>query len=285
MKNIRQICTVLLGTGALLLTGCAKDTDLSARYDDFMKYSYGEDYQFEFVDPDGNAINIDNYKLKFHDHSGRLHTEDVWIFPYSEVNDSETELSKKEYYDTQAEAVLITSIGNICKDEMEAKVVQPCFPSYEPDMINTGGDLDGAFMHLVSIPLFSWSEGAKEELSELRERLDPQTGWQVCRADLVSVAQNPEWYVAMTLDIDEGVDPAPFLAQMKEAEQRFLEEVQTPQNFAVFVSRKQNGKTERLYHSFYVFGEKIDAEKRLAENPGYQPLGEAREKQLAKKQS
>ena len=276
---------MILSAGALLLTGCAKDSDLSARYDDFMKYSYGEDYQFEFVDPDANVLDLDNYKLKFHDHSGRLRTEDVWIYPYSERDDSEKDLSKKEYYDIQTESVLINSIGNICKDEIEARVVQPCFPSYEPTAANIGGHLDGATMFLVSIPLCSWAESEKEELTELRERLDPQTGWQVCKADLKSVAQDPEWYVAINLTIDEGVDPAPFLAQMQEAEKRFLDEVQTPQNFAVFVSQKQNGKTELLLDSFYVFGEKVDAEQRLAEDPNYQPLGEAREKRRAKKQS
>ena len=282
MKKKCLLCAA--AAGLLMLTGCAKDSDLSARYDDFMKYSFGEDYQFEFVSTN-DAVGLDNYKLTFHDHTGKLRTENIDIYPYSKRNATQMDLSKKEYYDTQIEDVMIDCITAICEEEFEAKIMQPCFPSYQSTDNNAGGVLDGATMWIVSMPVLTLWELDKDEFPELRNRLDPQNGWQVCKADLKSIACDPEWSLDIQLSINEGVDPAPLLAQLQEAEKRLLEEVQTPQTLSIYAKQKQDGKTERLFDTYYVLGEKLDAEKCLAKNSYFTALGDARTKIYGKMNS
>ena len=273
-----------VGAGALLLTGCAKDTDLSARYGDYMKYCFGADYTFECFTTDEH--DYDYYNLTYHDSTGKLRTTDgsadIMIMPYDKRRSSKTDLSEEDYYANYLDAVVTGQIAGIYEDGLKEKVLKPCFPSYNPDPKAIIGNLGNASLIVQSKTLFTRSDANDAALPSVAGRLVPETGWKVCAADFRSLASDPEWFVTITVTVDDGADPQPYIKQMQDAETRYRAEAQTPQNYSMIVKQKQSGDSEALWRSDSVLGEYVVYERCKEVDSDFTPLRDAREKLLTK---
>ncbi|MBP0987273.1 MAG: hypothetical protein J6S92_03240 [Oscillospiraceae bacterium] len=316
MKHGIRIILAAAGAGALLLTGCeseqkepakttaaggtapvtqtaanstaaagdgtARDTDLSARYGEYMKYSFGEDYKFECFSTD--EYHYDYYDLSYHDSTGRLRSTggsaDIMIIPYDERRSSQQDASKEDYYADYMEAVVTGQIAGIYEDGLKEKVIEPSFPSYNPDPKVIRGNLGGASLIVQSKAVITRSTGDAAALPFVAGRLEPGTGWKVCAADFYSVAADPQWFVTVTAVVDEDADPQPIIKQMQDAEARFREEAKTPQNYSMIVTHSKDGKSTVLWRADLVLGEYVDYDRCIEVDPHFTPLDDAREKLL-----
>lgn len=73
----------LLCAGALLLTGCGRETDLSKRYADYFNDSFGDDAKFTYQKNDDGDEDDDCYLLEFTDSTGYPVSYQTWFTPFA----------------------------------------------------------------------------------------------------------------------------------------------------------------------------------------------------------
>ena len=261
MTKNRTICTTLLSAGTLLLTGCAKETDLSARFPDYMKYSFGDGYSMEYLS--SNDTGRDCYRLSYQDSSGKTQTfEDtpaLCILPYGKCDTLEEGETKKKYYESLLEYLVDEQIEQRFHEEVTEKIIKPSFPAYAPKEEDSSDDLGGASYYAFAQPLMNDVLGAEEDLPFIQKQYQPETGFQVCKTDLRSVAGSELWYVVFSVIAAPDADADQMLRQTQEAYRRYCEEAGTPQNYVFYFKQElEDGSLKLIWKQESVCGEMID---------------------------
>ena len=286
LERIRQIGVMILGAGALLLTGCAKETDLSARYPEYMKYCFGDGYSMEYLfsDDSGN----DSYRLQYQDSTGKARTfedtSELRILPYGKCENLDEGETKQEYYDSLLKYLVIEQIERRFREEVTEKVIKPSFLVYNPDAEDVYEELGGASFLMTVMPLMNETLGSKEDLPFIQKQYQPETGFQVCRTDLKSVAGSELWYVMVTVTAAPDADAEQMLRRTQEAYRRYCEEAGTPQNYSfLFKQELEDGSLQKLWSQNAVFGEPVDMDAvKREKGEVYTVFMEARDRLRAK---
>lgn len=87
--NKRFTLPALLCAGALLLTGCGRETDLSKRYPDYFKYSFGDGAKFTYQKNDDDDEDHDSYLLEFTDSTGYTVSYEARKAQWTQTHDTE----------------------------------------------------------------------------------------------------------------------------------------------------------------------------------------------------
>ena len=257
LKYLKYLKTSKCLTAAgimLLLTGCARETDLSARFPDYLQYSLGADYKTELL-TDGGGKNADKWQFYYHDHTGasREIKGGFSIFPYDMRNNSLKDWSMEEYYTLKLNQLTALEISRISDAEFTEQIVKKHFSAYSGTM-GEDGNLKTATLQFGAMTVMDYQMNAdKEDYDLLLKSVQ-----QVCTANLKTVANSPAWYYFLFLNVDEGEDAQPFLTQAKDALSGYQSYAGTAQNYDFCVRQKKNGKTETLWEEAIIHGEPAD---------------------------
>ena len=248
-----MICTALLGAGVLLLTGCAKETDLSARFPAYMKYSFGDDYTME-LSKNGGGKSADEYQISYTDHTGKRRNVKggFLVYPYEKRGASLEAWSKEEYFKLRLSGLAALEISRIADEEITEEIIKPHFPEADSD---SGTKVSASAMQVIEYAK------DKQDYALLEKVTAAETGWQVCRADWKTVANSPEWFYFVSVDLQEKTaDPAPLIAQAKEALSDYQEKAGAAQNYT-FLVRYMNGTEQEVYwEEAAILGKTVESE-------------------------
>ena len=271
--SIRIILAAAVGAGALLLTGCTRDTDLSARYPEFMKYCFGDDYTFEYIPNEEAGYGYDDYRLTYCDHTGTLRTVQnitTTIEPYKAYKKGEN----GDYGDVFADAdtyyksLLVTMVEDILFEqisrEFRENVIKPDFPDVDTEAnvseLPDGAEYFGAVLQMLPFDAESYPNDPKYEV--LYNLTQPGKGYQLCKADLSSTLNSDLWHMTSRLTVPKGKDAAPYVEKMKAAYERFLQMTDHPQNYSFSVVQERvdedgDETTEQVWNVEVLLGEAV----------------------------
>lgn len=292
MKPFR-IAAAMLGASLMLsLTGCGMPVNYAARYDDYFRYCFGEDYTFTSCGMSGGEGGTEKYRvfrLEYHDKNGNLRVNDNVVSCLYRNQNKEYYPTKELFYQSEVEDLVFGEIEDIVKEEFYENFVSQYFDcsmkadskdSFEID----GGEATGLFVFLVPVYLPASQE---PDRSVALQHIKPGTGLQACSADLKSVMQDDQWEMIFTVNVKKNADAEKY-AQQAEKMRRALEEyTETPQNYS-FVVRQylyddgENFKTDTQYQYTSVMGETVDAAAMLAEDIDYNVMRDTRDRIIEK---
>lgn len=261
---------------AAVKAGNARETDLSARFPEYMQYSFGEGFSMDYLRTD-EKTGADCYAIRYTDHTGKQRTvseRNAAFLSYENRLDSDLRRGEAEYYDVELAALVENETVAIFKDELEERVLKPSFPTYDETASNLK-KLGSASLSAVIVPLMIYDLSAPEDLPLIQARYQAGTGLQVCNAGLETTGCDENWYFVLSCTVEAGEDAAPIVSQMQEAYKRYLREAGHPQNVTMLVRQKQDAGLDTLYRTDLVFGEQVDCEQKQQSEPGYNPKKDA----------
>jgi len=254
-----------VAAAALLLTACAKDTDLSARYAEFMEYCFGDDYTFEYVPNIEADYEYDDYRLTYRDHTGTLHTVQnimTAIQPYKKYKKEENEpafADADEYYSSMLVTLVEDTLQTVISREFRETVIKPEFSDVDTQgavsELPDGAEYVGAVLQMLPFDASSHPNDPQYEV--LYNLTQPGKGYQLCKADLSSTLNSDLWYAFSRLKVPTGKDAAPYVEKMKAAYERFLEMTDHPQNYSFSVSLEDDEMIEPVWKVEAMLGEVI----------------------------
>lgn len=268
MKTLR--CAAVIGAAALLLTGCAKETNLSDRYGEFFKYTFGDDYQFTFArnESDGNHAR-DYYNLTYRGLSGVMGTREFEIIPYSDGDYSE-DFSKEAYYQYQLEELIQEEIIDNGQQQFFDQLLKPNVTKAKQGEISTklGENGDDGWM-IVFPSMLCWTYDEDEASQAVaRQMLEAGTGIQVSKTDLKAVLEDERFFLAVSVYLDPEADISDYEQRMRAVLDEMKQITDKPQNYSFVVKQNapegsgESGKI--IIQEYCILGEQVDYDERKA---------------------
>ena len=245
----------------LLLTGCARETDLSARFPDYLQYSLGADYKTELL-TDGGGKNPDKWQFTYHDHTGaERKTQGFSVSPYDRRSKSFKDWTEEEYYSLRVLQLASWEIADIAYTEVTEEIFKPHFPEFNGKNCEDG-NLGSAKLSIVPMTAIDFAmDTDKDDYAILQTCIAPGTGWQICTADWKTVANSADWYYFVSVDAEEGADAAKYTAQMQDALRDFKEQAGAAQNYTFFVRQMKDGKPVTVWQENAVLGKLTEGDR------------------------
>ena len=282
---------------ALLLTGCmfSRGTDLSKRYPDYFRYTFGEDYTCKFAEHEKGDPSRDVYTLSYSFPGGVkrdpiLPESSVEIIPYKESVSADKE-TEDEYYLSYLELLLEDEVSDIFRLGFSS-LLKPHFDSLAETSVGLlqfgSGSKDGSIFVSV-LPLFNVGDKDEACREQAMTLYQPGTGLKICEQTMESLAQNDQLAVTVLVRLSEDADAAAYTAQFEALTEEFL--AFNPQNYSLILTQKTGGGEDEtagsrtLSSAYGILGEPIDFEARAAAHgEGYMLINDMRESWLAKHQ-
>ena len=289
-KNMKKKLTACFLAAMLLMTGCggSHDTDLSKRYPEFFRYTFGSDYRFKFSEHVKGDYPYDVYYLSYGDkHEPLLPESRVEITPY-ENSMASADRTEEEYYLSYLELLVEEEITDIFRLDFPG-IIKPHFGlslSKDSNGILTFGDgcKDGSILITV-LPVFN-VDHENAAYRELAAKLyQPDTGLKICAQSMESLAQNDQFIVTVLIRLSADVSPAQYTDKFKAVAEDYL--ALNPQNYTLILKQKgEDGSGDKtLDLACGILGEPIDYEAHAeAHGNGYVFADDVREAWLAKNQ-
>lgn len=259
----KMLCSALL-LCAGMLTGCGKKTDLSKRFPDYMAYCFGRDYHWQFEDTDSAG-------------------EECWLLTYQDENGVQQQMSRyfsklipydaahtyfksaDEYYDWMMYDTVSLELSERCSDAFRKELISPVFP-----VIVGGTETDGGKCHvfLSYETVYSELDAEPEDFPLLREKITPDTGWQVCAPDWIAASCDEQLFTSLELQLSEKTEPAPYIEKMKQIYGSFLDKTGNPQNYTFKVVQQTDKQPYRiLWRADAILGQTVQMDTLLTEYP------------------
>ena len=256
--------------------GTARETDLSARFPEFMRYSFGDGFSMKYLRTD-EKTGADCYEIRYTDRTGKQRTireRESAFYSYENRLPTDQKRSETEYYDVELAALVENETAAVFKEELEERVLKPSFPAYDETASNLN-KLGSASLTAVIVPLMIYDLSPEEDLPLIRARYETGTGLQVCNAGLETTGCDENWFLSLVCNVEAGEDAAPIVSQMQEAYKRYAKEAGHPQNVSMIVRQKQDEGLNTLYRADLVLGEQVDCKQKLQSDPDYSPKKDA----------
>ena len=291
MKQLKQLGFAAVCAAVMLLTGCigSHDTDLSKRYPDFFKYTFGSDYSFRFSKHVKGDYPYDVYYLSYGDkHEPLLPETEVEITPY-ENSMASADRTEEAYYLSYLEQLVEEEITDIFRLDFPG-IIKPHFGlSLAADSrgIFRFGDgcKDGTILITV-LPLFNVDDENESYRALAMPLYQPETGLKICGQSMKSLAQNDQFVVTVLIRLSADVSPSQYTEKFKAVTADYL--ALNPQNYTLILKQEGedgSGGDKTLDLVCGILGEPIDYEAHAAAHgKGYVFVNEVREAWLAKYQ-
>ncbi|MBR6420997.1 MAG: hypothetical protein IKS42_11735 [Oscillospiraceae bacterium] len=286
-----------LAAAMLLLTGCIgrKETDLSKRYPDYFKYSFGEDSSFKFGEREKGDPSRDVYYLSYSFPGGVkrdpiLPESRIEIIPYKESVSADKK-TEDEYYLSYLELLLEDEVSDIFRLGFSS-LLKPHFDSLAETSVGLlqfgSGSKDGSIFVSV-LPLFNVGDKDEACREQAMTLYQPGTGLKICEQTMESLAQNDQLAVTVLVRLSEDADAAAYTAQFEALTEEFL--AINPQNYSLILKQKtgsgedETAGSRTLSAAYGILGEPIDyAAHAAAHGEGYLLINDMRESWLANSQ-
>ena len=274
----------------LLLTGCGnkRETDLSARYPDYFKYSFGDSCRFSYVRTrkTGDVPN-DLYQMEYYRADGKLRTvgEDMLVFQTWKDSGYENTCPEDTFYLSELELLVDAEITSIFKTELCLKIFQKYFPFAKLEENNNNISLgnDGSIM-ATAATVCSVMSSDPDEAEIARSMYDPENGVCVCKYDLSSVVQDGRYFCMVYMMLKESADTEKYNQPFQDA----MAELKAlgVQNLSAFIRQEQSEAAARrqVYRVDYMLGTTVPVGE-LQKDDNYSVLGDMRERVIAKYKS
>lgn len=256
----------------MLLTGCigSRETDLSKRYSDYFRYSFGEDYKCYFTEHEKGNTPRDWYSLEYRTADGTVRQGDSTAFdviPYKDnrLSDKQT---KDAYYFSCLELLAEKELSYHFRTGLAENVIKPHIGSVAVSQNgNYRIDEDDAKGLLMTAVTQVFYAGQEENGREIAEALyQPDTGLKLSEQTAESIVQDPRLYVTMVLSLDADADSSAFLERFEAVMEDFR--ALDPQNYSVVVTQRSDDEdsgSSRLFTEYGILGEIVDADARMKE--------------------
>ena len=242
--------TALLLAPVLLLTGCLGadyGEDYTITRKDFLDYTLGADSQItlDVQKMGSDGVCYTRWLARYQPQTAGKHREFyLFSYPFGEMppQDGEDAMQFGDYYLLEP---CYREAGSVAAGQLAKECLNASFH------MGTDAFEDGRFEPEEDVMLY-WEfvpavlTHNPEYASLLHEEAVPETGFQVCTADLNSMAHNENIITMVTVDISERFtetstdlqhDPAPYIEYMKQAYEKFLRKTENPQNYRFAVTR------------------------------------------------
>lgn len=238
--RVLPACAIL----SMLLTGCVGDgnTDLSERYPAYFKYCFGDDAACRFEKIQDDLVHL--YTVVYSDKNGEERRMPLSILPYDKERASEYENSRR-YYDAVLETAVMEELAAVCRADYIEHVLPDYFSGTPTDTGMSFGEDGRLDVQLLCAVQNSNTVGLsrKDALGAAlcAMHIRPVTGWQVCEADWLTAADDPQWYWSVSVTLSPETDAAPYLTQLQAAYDAFLAAGEAPKSCTFQL--RQRGET------------------------------------------
>ena len=260
-RKLSLMCVLTLCAG--LLTACGKENRVIARYDTFIRYSLGADGKLEYA---GEKDGYEKYTLSYRDHAGTMRGEKTTQqLEFEPLGSNKPEKEEEAYCLRVMETIVNAELQEIAQAEMNEKVLMPCFPGYNG---MSGGDGYGSqTLCPMPGPLITSDNYQGKEINILEKHIG-EGGWQLCTADLQSIACDENWYISVPVVISDEADQSAYITKMKNAVKTFREITAEPQNYLFYLQRHTKDGDKIIYMDAAIRGEQVTDEALLNGKPG-----------------
>lgn len=270
MRKIKGIAAWLCTAAAVMLTGCGsaaadtghEETDLAARYPEYFRYCFGDDASYTFLETEQwEQYHSDVWQLRYHDAQGKEHVYEQLTGRYTDLE--EPEYSEDEYY----RGILLTTVQHelwtVCEEDLQEQILKPLFGdriSVNPESGTVHAELEGGACELNP----TWGLGTDLEFSERSpEQIDINGGFQVCTADMKSLAQDERFMLGVDLTVSDESQKDALEAKLREFEQVYVEKTGGPQSYSMVMltADESTGELNVLYETDWLLGSRLIPEK------------------------
>lgn len=295
MKKRAGIRAALLAASAMfMLTGCGtRGTDLSKRYPEYFRYTFGSDYRFRFAERVKGDYPYDVYSLTYGDkHEPILPASSIEITPYEHSAASE-DLTEEAYYLSYLQSLISNEaadtfrlgFSSLIKNNFGLGLAQASDGIFY--FFSDDGSRDGT-IYISVLPVFSVDSDDERDVEQAKMLYEPDTGLQICAQSMQSLAQNDQYIVTVLVKLAADVSPV----QYKDKFKALVEEYRSvnPQNYAFILkqdadSENSDGGNGALDLAYGILGEPIDYKAHAeAYGKGYMFAKDVRESWRAKYQ-
>lgn len=281
----------------LLLTAClfTRDTDLSKRFPDYFRYTFGEDYSFKFAEREKGSTPHDIYSLSYSFPGGAkrdpiLPESSVEIIPYKESVSAEKK-TKDEYYLSYLELLIEHEMSDMFRLGFTG-LLKPHFPSLAETsggLLTFGSGKKDGSVYVSVLPLFNVGDKDEACRAQAMTLYQPGTGLQMCKQTMETLAQNDQLAAVVLVSLSEDADAEAYTKEFEALTEEFL--ALNPQNYSLILKQKTGSSEDEtagyqtLSAAHGILGEPIDHEARAAAyGEGYMLINDMRESWLAKHQ-
>ena len=302
IQRLRTAVSLCAAAAVLALSGCAKQTDLSDRFGDYFKYTFGDDYQFSFVEheenelPSGKKESWDNYNLMYRSVSGSMGAKKVSVFSYkdSEFRDEYTE---DAFYTEELETLIGDEVYELTRQALKDQVLTQCFPALQQGQNGQLGEngSDGVLLTMTML-IGTAASDDKTEQAIFRKRLEPGTGIRLSSFDLKTALEDETIFTQIVVSLNPEADAAAYTEQLQTAIAKIKGITDKMQNYGFAVKQYQPPESEdqslkTVWCEYCILGEvldkdAIDARKAASSDPeNYTIQSDIRDSLRAKYQS
>ena len=265
MKKRAIIRSALLAASAMFaLTGCGtRGTDLSKRYPEFFRYSFGENYTFKFRERyktgngTKNTIPCDSYLYNYTTENNiwRMGGEGFFSLSPYQSGLHPQEQTEDDYYLGKLEELVQNEIRMIFQAGFSSKIAGPYL----------GWDYGISDSTESMQPLFSVGDETEEAREAARTLLQPETGVQLCTATTESIVQDDRFYLYLRVRLNPGEDPARYLETMQAAAAEYRS--MHPQNYLFLLNQwaddaEDMSAMKTLFCEYGILGETTEFDPR-----------------------
>lgn len=234
---------------AALLCGCTgfgpqKDiygTDYSKDYSDYLTYSLGSDYQLSHTETKmgSDGVCYTRWSALYRDLSGKQREFRYLTVDYEDSGRHDRYESEQQFIECCLADTMYSEFCRAGDRDFARRILTRYFP---------GVDVDNPYMEPergVSVSLHFDPLISEEMYPAVQAALNPETGLQVCKADLQSAGQDPNVIASCIIRIEKNEfetdipDEAVYTEKMQHIYEDYLDSTDHPQNylFAVYLSR------------------------------------------------
>ena len=244
MKRQHVVLTAAVLSAALLLTACDKQygVDYSKKYNDYLAYSLGSDYQMKLDRSEyfpEYKLHSSYWNVNYHDKTGAERSFELETYDYKESKSDETYSSEQMFDDCTLLNKLYEEAGIVAEESLKKQLIAKVMDSEEPMQPE-----EGVNVSCFHLPVLFYDDALAPVI---QEALNPQTGLQVCKADMQSLAQDPNVLTVVSISLvdqeSKGIHPDPefYVEKMQQIYEEYLRENENPQNYYFVVNRTDKG--------------------------------------------
>ncbi len=264
----RSIIPAILCAGALLLTGCSRDTDLAGRFPDYFRYSFGDGYRYSYEETEKTAVSgiqYDIFRLDYTDITGKQRSAHADITPYAKSDFKDEYASKEDYYYEEMQLLVDGEVDNVFADGFIEQILKPHFPTLtftEKGSPQLGPDGADGFIIAGCINLVSVASDDELSSKLAKEMLQPDTGIQVCTLRPEDLVKDDRYYETFVISLTEDADAAMYQEWFEAALADYRK--WGPQNYVFALKQRTEESSEFLFREVCMLGETVDPEARKA---------------------
>ncbi len=280
MTFYKQLSMMALAAACFLLTGCNQyGTDLPEEYKEFWDYTFNGNYSVELtekgVDNKGTEREqgYRRWNITYTDKRGNEHTAELSGSQLIDYDKEFYSYKTQEWFDVFEMDYFVTNqMANIAEQELWDEILSKYLDvEFVWDEFQHKGE-ECTLTLMISDTYYDTDENG---FACAKQKLSPENGRNIAECDLVSLMQDEEFLLALSVSLKTGTDAALYQEKIVKIEEELLAYTGGVQNYRIGLVQRSDEEANNstvLYDHQVFLGEEFVPDPSIEHDSVYQAM-------------